>query len=159
MTGYDYRAGGAYFVTICTQGRVPAFARIDDVGVHLHPFGRLVEQHWLELPSRFPWFELDAFAVMPDHIHGIIVSTRPGFDDVHSPGKMESGSLSALMVSYKANATRASNKSRGCRTRVWQRGFYEHIIRNEPELDSIRQYIAENSANWLAKSNHPADAR
>jgi REP element-mobilizing transposase RayT len=121
--GFDYRQPGAYFVT--------------DGVVRVTAAGLIVRRAWEAIPSHCPGVVLDAFVVMPDHVHGIIVIESPAM------------SLAEIVGSFKSASTRAINRVRGSPgSAVWQRSYYDRIIRNDREWWSIRRYIDDNPRNW-----------
>jgi REP element-mobilizing transposase RayT len=146
LKGYDYSQAGAYFVTICTQNR----ACILNVPV----VNAMIGHWWEELPNKFTTISLDAFVIMPNHIHGIIC-----LHEADEPA--QAIPLGQVIQWFKTMTTNAY--IRGVKEsnwepfmgRVWQRNYYEHIIRNERELEAIRLYIAANPENWTADENHP----
>jgi REP element-mobilizing transposase RayT len=140
LAGYDYSQAGAYFITICTRDRIALFGEIIETDVRLNPNGIIVTATWEELPSHYPDIDLDAFIVMPNHIHGIVVLT-----DVSS---IRHG-LPEIVRGFKTFSARGINERRQTRgTPLWQRGYYDHVIRNEKALNRIRCYIADNPARW-----------
>lgn len=155
LAGYDYTQTGAYFVTICVRDRRQILATIDADGYHMSPLGQIVARCWLALPQHFPRVSLDAWVVMPDHIHGIIIihelpseSASSPQTDVKSNGT-RCDSLNAVLQNFKSVSTRKVNKVR--RTpgvSLWQRDYYEHIIRDDRAFQNIRRYIEENPARW-----------
>lgn len=189
LRGFDYAQPGAYFVTICTQGRVCAFGDIEGGEMRLNSVGRIVEEAWDELPSRFPGTELDERMVMPNHVHGIIVldgpesSARPGTlaDDTGESARV----VGAAGAIHRAHTVRggAPKAAEGDRSRVgeivrafkalaarrvrlngatefaWQRNYYEHVIRSEGSLCLIREYIVNNAALWAEDRENPAYVR
>ena len=152
---FDYRAPGAYFVTACTRDRQPLFGHVMDGERHLSALGRIVEEEWHLLPERRAQVEIDAFVVMPDHIHGIVWITVGDVRDTDrrgaincaptAPGVVMPGSLSSIVRAFKAGVTRRAGAP------VWQRGFYEHVIRNGRDLDNTRRYIEENPLRWTLR--------
>jgi len=214
LKGYDYAASGAYFITICTHHRERLFGEIIDGEMRLNPLGQLIDASWQRLSLHFPNLILDAFVVMPNHIHGILVLTRSGrgaaldqnlelvTDDSHANAtpnpdhnfdrnttpnptnhcelgvalgqgtvnsnsnqlpnaaplrpRLVSGSVGAIVLNFKSVTTRSINrirKSPGCP--VWQRNYYEHIIRNEASWQLIREYIDNNPRSWQEDQLHP----
>ncbi len=174
MQAYDYSQPGAYFVTMCTQNRVRLFGDIADGEMDLTAAEQMVENVWEELSAVYTGVEIDAFAVMPNHVHGIIVlgeatadiaprvesvgaapRGRPGFGTgtgqtqgsapTDPVGKL---SLADVVARFKTMTTRRS--AQGVRHagwppfpgRLWQRNYFEHVIRDEPDLDRIRRYIS-----------------
>ena len=179
---YDYAQAGAYFVTICTEGRVNRFGHIRDGTMLLNPLGQLVADTWAGLDERFG-VGIDAFVVMPNHLHGVLVhsgrarsSVSPGSfasthgepapsgvlagkDNVATPGG--SGlSLSEVVrrfKTYTANQARrvGDHEHQLAGVELWQRNFYERVIRNDRELDAIREYIANNPLQWHLDRENP----
>ena len=162
LQGYDYTQPGAYFVTICTHNRAALFGRVVDGDTVLNECGRIVWECWREIPDHFPHVALDAFVAMPNHVHGIIwivddvgaTHASPLPDD--GPRGPTSGSLGAVVGSFKSAVTRRINARRGTPgAPVWQRNYYEHIIRNEGALHAIRRYIIENPVRWRLDRYNP----
>ncbi len=159
LKGYDYTHVGAYFVTLCTQNHECLFGEVVDGEMQLNAYGRIVQACWDEIPIHFPNVELDAFVIMPNHIHGIIVlAERPNIvgarhavplRNVERFGDPIQGSMPTIIRSFKSAATKRINEMRSAPgTPVWQRNYYEHIIRDEETLNLIRQYIVDNPLNW-----------
>ena len=163
---YDYTQSGAYTVTICTEDRALLFGQIVDGEVRLNNYGEAVHDCWRQMPDHNHLVELDAFVVMPNHIHGIIVlgqHPRDGGTACRAPtegfGTPVTGSLPTILRSFKSAATRRINQLRGTPGgRVWQRGYYERVIRNERELSAVRRYVVENPLKWELDPENPANA-
>jgi putative transposase len=149
LQGYNYAQDGAYYITLCTSQRAKLFGQIVDGQMALSDLGRIAEQEWLRTPYVRPNVCLDAFVIMPDHIHAIAVILQCA--DVTATGGFRSPShtLGAIVRGFKAAVTRQANfmaKTSGlC---VWQRNYYEHIVRDEADLNRIRRYIAANPSRW-----------
>jgi putative transposase len=144
LPNWDYAGGAAYFVTLVTHDRACLF---DDPVLH-----RVAETFWQKIATQDQRVCLDAWIVMPNHVHGIIVlPAHEGGDAItqrRSPA-LQPGSLGAIVGNFKSIAARRINQIRRTPGRpVWQRNYYEHIIRNSRELDAIRKYILANPANW-----------
>ena len=160
LKGYDYSAPGAYFVTICTHNREPLFGWIVDGEMVLNEYGQIVWKEWFrtaQVRSNVALFE-DEFIVMPNHIHGIIwiVEATRRVAPTDGPRGPLSGSLGAIIAQYKSIVTKRINAVRGTPgASVWQRNYYEHIIRTERALDAIRRYIAENPLRWHLDRYNP----
>jgi putative transposase len=160
LQGYDYAQAGAYFVTLCTHQRTNLFGEITSDGVMLlSEEGQIAQSCWDAIPQHFPGIELDAFVVMPNHVHGILVFDIPksGHGSAvslppkhHEEGfsKPIQGSLSTIIRSYKSIVTRTIRQTQDTEMIVWQGRFYDHVIRNESSLNHIRQYILTNPARW-----------
>ncbi len=153
---YDYSQPGAYFITICTKNRECLFGEIVDGGMELNDLCKIVVECWEDLPNHYPYIELDTFVIMPNHIHGIIVR----YDDVGAglkpaPTKKRHG-LHEIIRALKTFSSRRINLIRNTvGTPVWQRNYYEHIIRNEKSLFEIRQYIINNALLWADDEENP----
>jgi len=156
---YDYSQPGAYAVTIGTRNGVQLFGQVLDDKMLLNAYGQVVQDCWEETPAHFPHVGLDTFTVMPNHIHGIILIEEhdSGADDHGEEfGKSVSGSLPTIVRSFKSAVTRRINRLRGTPGgRVWQRGYYERIVRDQRELDKFRKYILENPVRWHLDRNNP----
>jgi putative transposase len=247
LKGYDYTAAGAYFITICTHHRECVFGEIVNGVMQLNPFGQLVHAYWQRLPHHFANLQLDAFVVMPNHLHGILHLTNPrrgaafgdnssdirenyapnatphptpsiaqpssnGIDSLEmgvvfgqdgvddrtkdlgssgmgvafgrdrvddrrdglpnaaplQPGlvgesddswvvpRLVEGSVGAIVLNFKSVTTRRMNRiGRSQGIPVWQRNYYEHIIRDEKSLQFIQQYIDNNPLSWQQDQLHP----
>jgi putative transposase len=152
---YDYTQTGAYFVTIVTYQRELLF---DDLALR-----QIVETFWQRIPQHMPHVKLDAFVVMPNHFHGILWLIKTDFgasvSDTISPSQSHLivGSLGAIVGNFKSSTTRRINQMRKTPGQpIWQRNYYEHIIRHDKELNAIRQYIIDNPANWSQDTENPA---
>jgi len=156
LKGYDYTQLGAYFVTIVTRDRTCLFGEIAEGAVRLNQMGHIVRECWLAIPDHFPHAMLDEFVVMPNHVHGIIVlngtenvGARHAVPLPEQFGKPIPGSIPTIIRSFKSAVTKRINDHRGTPgVPVWQRNYYEHIIRNEDDLEAIRRYIACNPLRW-----------
>ena len=168
LQGYDYAQVGAYFITIVSHQRSCLFGTILDGEFIPNTGGRIVQFTWNALPAQFPGTGLDAFIVMPNHIHGIVHITerrrqsvgaqhaapllRTGFSRPY----VQPGSFGVIVRSFKAAVTKRINEVRGTpKTPVWQRNYYEHVIRNEGSLQRIREYILNNPAQWDLDPENP----
>jgi REP element-mobilizing transposase RayT len=191
LRGHDYAGGGAYFVTICTVNGNCLFGEVVEGEMYLNEAGRLVQQTWDSLPTRFSSVVLDAFQVMPNHIHGVFALPGPGLDPalakatgapVIQPFEDRKGRVCPTLVgsrrsrketashprtngnategagrtsmgdvvgAFKSISTIAVNKlSSRTGTRLLHENFYEHIVRDVSELESIRDYIIHNPQRW-----------
>lgn len=178
LQGYDYSQAGAYFITICTWQRECLFGEITDGEMQLNRWGEIVHLHWQNLPKYHHHLELDEFVIMPNHLHGIIVlinnnnnSVGAGLADMsgqkqttfqqNPPSPMvqpqtQPKKLSEIIRGFKTfSARRINQMRRNCGVPVWQRNYYEHIIRNEESLQHIRQYIINNPLTWELDQLHP----
>ena len=148
LPGYDYSQAGAYYVTICTATRQCLFGEVVNGEMHLNWVGTIAHYEWLSLPRRYPGVNLDALVVMPNHVHGVILLTG------RNPHP-----LSELVRRFKSRTARRINERRHTTgTSIWQRDYYEHIVRDEGDLDRIRQYIVGNPARWQEDAENPANS-
>ncbi len=149
LRGYDYSRAGAYFVTVCTQGKRPLLGEIVEGKIVLNEAGRLVGRAWEVLPRRFPHITLDIFVAMPNHVHGIIMVgaglALPGGAASSAPTL---GDIVRAFKSTSAVAVNALHLRSG--EPLWQRNYYDHIIRNGHELNKIREYISTNPPRWAS---------
>ena len=157
LPGYDYTSTGAYFVTVCTAGRRCIFGEIDDGEMCLGQLGRIVWERWTALPQHYPNVRLDAFVVMPNHIHGIILLERDRPRNVGAGLKpAPTRGLAEIVRGFKTFSSRAINSLRSTPGQaVWQRGYYDRIVRDEVEMVRIQQYILDNPLRWADDSENP----
>jgi REP element-mobilizing transposase RayT len=159
---YDYSQSGAYFVTVCTHNKECLFGEIADAEMILNDAGKIVQTVWNEIPEHADNVDLDQFVIMPNHIHGIIVlharcsgtaCCAPTFQRF---GKIVSGSLPTIIKSFKSAATKRINQSHETPgQKIWQSNYYERVIRDENELNDVRQYIVDNPAKWYTDEENP----
>lgn len=218
LKGYDYTAAGMYFITICAYQRDCLFGEIINSEMRLNQLGQRVHACWQRLPFHFSNLNLDAFVVMPNHIHGILVLTHLpsnatsgsdhkirtdaafGWESSDMTGESEpgvasgqqssdvtgkfsepgvafgqqssdvtkdrlpnaaplpclvAGSVGAIVLNFKSVTTRLGNRMRRSPgSSMWQRSYYEHIIRREKSLQLIRQYIDRNPISWQQDQLH-----
>jgi len=159
LKGYDYAQEGMYFFTICTYDRQFLFGNVLTGEMELNEFGHIVAEEWRKSTVIRHEIELDMFIVMPNHLHGIVTMTDR---DVGATGwsPFPSGpskrSLGAFVGGFKSVVTTRINQLRGTPgVPVWQRNYYEHIIRDEESLNRIRRYIADNPTRWEFDPENP----
>lgn len=152
LKGYDYSRSGAYFVTICTEGRRRLLGEVVDGAMRLDARGAMVASSLKALSERFPRVALDVSVVMPDHLHAVWLLGSPFADAGGDDG--DGGTLGDLVRAFKSLTT--VSYIRGVESlgwspfhrRFWQRGYYEHIVRGEASLQRIRKYVVDNPARW-----------
>ena len=168
LPDYDYAQTGAYFVTICTYDRLCLLGEILGCEMALTRAGQVVLECWNDLANHYSHVETGEFIVMPNHVHGIIVLTdqqrkNPIADNVGAgfkPAPTRRHPLSEIVRAFKTFSSRRINEHRGSPgVPVWQRNYYERVIRNEQELDSVRQYIVDNPAEWAEDAENPRNIR
>ncbi len=157
---YDYSQPGEYFVTICTLGKEFMFWEVVNEKMQLSTIGEIAQRCWMDIPGHFPNVSLDEYIIMPNHIHGIIVLNESvvGVEYIQPLQKtfqhVIPESLGSIIRSYKAAVTRGCRK---CRRHdfYWQRNYFDRIIRNEKELQNVREYILNNPLNWWLDEENP----
>jgi putative transposase len=142
---YAYSTPGFYFVTLCVQDRRPLLGRISDGVMLLSPAGEMVKGVCEELPQRYAGVEVDTLMVMPDHLHVILVLT----DEGTSLSKLIQGIKSGTTPIYAREV--ASSGWPAFKGRLWQKGFYDRVIRDDEELAAARQYVMQNAMRWWLK--------
>lgn len=162
LKGHDYRQPGAYFVTICTYRWAPPFGTLVNGRMALNPAGQMVEKEWLRTAAVRPYVRLDEYIVMPNHFHGIVMITDDGRGTARRASTTEQfgrpipRSLPTIIRSFKSAAIHRINKDRGTPGKpVWQRNYYEHIVRTDRALSRIRAYIHQNPARWHLDRYNP----
>ena len=176
LKGYDYSRAGAYFITVCMQNRACLFGNVVDGKMILNNAGRMVQTVWDELPNRFYNIKLDEYVIMPNHIHGIIsivgaplvgaqttVGTRITAGDLTEragtrPAPTGLGDIVGAFKSITTHEYIRDVKQHGWppfADKLWQRNYYEHIVRNDDELKRIREYIINNPMQWGFDRENP----
>ncbi len=168
LYGYDYSQEGLYFVTVCCQDKICRFGKVENGEMVLNRMGEIAKECWLEIPRHYQNVVLHEFVIMPNHIHGIIeIDTNVGVEyfrpDIDAPNNMdesentrvenirplqqrpncESGTIGAIIRGFKIGVTKQIGYS------IWQRNYYEHIIRNTESHQKITDYILTNPSNWV----------
>ncbi len=161
---YDYALSAEYFVTICTYNREYLFGEIINEEMKLPSIGLIIQEEWLKTKSVRPEIELDEYVIMPNHLHGIIIikeqlkTKNNATVGTHGRASLqrEPKSLGSIIAGFKSITTKRINEMRNTpRLPVWQGGFYDHIIRNENDLNNIREYIFNNPLNWQIDEENP----
>ena len=182
MPGFDYTQPGAYFVTICTQNRDCLLGQIVNGEMQSNDAGRMVQSVWDTLPQHYPGADIDAFVVLPNHIHGIIIltgpipaapvgagpracpdPTQPHDTDGQPRGVAPTKGMSLPDVVHRFKSLTTARYRHGVYERgwqpfprrLWQRSYYEHVVRSERALQRIREYILNNPARWDTDIENP----
>jgi len=172
LKDYDYSSNGAYFVTMVTWRRDMLFGEIIDGNMRLNDFGAIADECWRDVPEHFPNVDLGAYVIMPNHVHGVVVindmgdrrgtiyragATQPdkGKGAAMLRPNVKPGSLGAIIRSYKSAVSYRIHKELNA-TGIWQRNYYEHIIRDEKDLQRITDYIEMNPLRWNDDDENPA---
>jgi len=157
LQGYDYSQAGAYFVTIVAWQREMLFGEIINGEMKLNEFGEIVSQKWQWLETQYEYVELCAWVIMPNHHHGILVIHDDGRGGSRpAPTPIKRKPLGGLIGAFKTVSTKQINLLRDTEGQVvWQRNYYERIIRNELEMDRITRYIESNPTRWADDDENP----
>ncbi|WP_293732333.1 transposase [uncultured Parabacteroides sp.] len=151
LQGYDYSQEGLYFITMCVQNRKCIFGEINNGEMILNDNGKIIEKTWLDLPNHNPHIELNIFCIMPNHIHAVIeITAHVGAGSKPAQNNpFPNHSLSEIVRQFKTFSSRHINQL-SCKQGhpVWQRNYYEHIIRNEISYNNIYRYIMNNPQKW-----------
>jgi putative transposase len=160
LKDYDYSAAGAYFVTICAHNRLPLFGSIAENGMALNEMGLMVERWWLELKNKFRSIEIDDYVIMPNHFHGIVAIVGADLRVRPDSGADKAAGLPRIVQWFKTMTT--NEYIRNAKTnpdtsglKLWQRNYYEHVIRNDKALEAVRDYIRRNPSQWSNDSDNP----
>lgn len=142
LRNYDYASAGWYFLTICCFQKQPVFGSIQTQKITLSTVGEVARQEWLLIPKFHPNIKLHEYVFMPNHMHAILEIRKP------EPGS-QSKSLGQIIRGYKSAVTsRSRTLTSSDSFSIWQRNYYEHIIRNEASYLAITQYILDNPKKW-----------
>ena len=176
LRSYDYGQTGGYFVTICVQDQKCLFGKIIDGRMQLNETGKIVVKCWNRIPQHFFSAELDVCVIMPNHVHGVILLGMGGSKSACAPtnpqpvrrGEVPSPApsnrtravspptLGQVVAYFKYQSTKYINQHRGMPgTRIWQRNYYDHVLRDDMDLERIRQYITDNPMQWELDQLHP----
>ena len=153
LSDYDYSNAGAYFITVCVACRRCLLGDLRDGTVCLSPAGECVRAAWTGLESRYTGVLLGEYVIMPNHVHGILLLGSETDLGGHPSG---SKSLGQIVGAFKTRSAHLINDLRlSPGISVWQRGYYEHVVRNERSLRGIREYIANNPSQWALDCENP----
>jgi putative transposase len=162
---YDYSAAGFYFVTICASERKCVLGDFHEGQIELSVLGETVRECWLAIPLHFAKVKLHEFVIMPNHLHGIVEIVAVGAQhaapllgkdsDVRNPAFVKHGSLGATVRSFKAAVTRKARRELGWNGDVWQRNYFERVLRHGREIADAGRYIAENPMMWELDQENP----
>ncbi len=153
LRGYDYALNGAYYVTICAFQKQKLFGEFRESIFQISEFGLIVQNEWHRTAELRKYVFLDEYIIMPNHIHGILVIDNPNQDQLprhyEKERKNYAASLGGIMINFKAAVTKQCRLIvNNTNQEIWQRSYYDHIIRNEDDLNRCREYIIQNPSNW-----------
>jgi REP element-mobilizing transposase RayT len=157
LKDYDYSKSGYYFVTICTKDRKGFLGSVEEGKMNLNAYGAIVSECWCDLPKHYSNCSLDSYVVMPNHVHGIVIISHKDGTIVGNGFKpFPTHGLSEIVRGFKTFSSRRINERIRDRDRFsWQKSFYDHIIRSERSLESIREYIQNNPLEWDLDRENP----
>ena len=172
LPDYDYSQAGAYYITIVTYQRALLFGQVINKEMQLSGLGEIADECWRAIPEHFPDVGLGAYVIMPNHVHGIIVidnmQNRMATNSSPSAGArhasplplrgVKPGSVGAIVGSFKSAVSKRIRHEFNI-TGIWQRNYYEHVIRNERDLQNKTDYIEANPLLWDQDHGNPADIR
>ncbi len=167
LKGYDYSQAGLYFVTLCLYGRACLFGHIENAEMILNDSGRAAQQCWMDIPNHYPNVVLHEYIIMPNHVHGIL-QIGDGCDGWNCRGEKffaptnaptnaptheqmvirgTSRTIGSMLRGFKIGVTKWMRQNTNVQN-IWQRNYYEHIIRTEHSYQRIAEYIVDNPAKW-----------
>jgi REP element-mobilizing transposase RayT len=163
LQGYDYAHDGVYFTTICTVEKRCVFGDVINEQMRLNQTGEVVAKTWAWLQEQYDFVELDEWIVMPNHLHGILVihtmenQSKGGSRTAPTENMTKVKPLGRLIGAFKTVSTKQIKLMQGSpQQALWQRNYYEHIIRNEVSLNAIREYIQLNPVQWALDKENPS---
>jgi len=146
--GIDYARPGFYFVTICTMEKEEILGKVVGENMEENDYGRIVRECWMDLLNHYPCCRLHEFAIMPNHVHGIVEIVGAGLRPARLDKPARCYSLTEIIRAFKAFSVRKINKENPSGLFQWQRSFHDRVIRDDGELAAIGRYIAENPRHW-----------
>ena len=161
LKAHDYSRAGGYFVTICAQGRINRFGDIVGGEMNMNEEGRIVAESWEWLGRQYDYVELDEWALMPNHLHGVLI-----IHDARAGGNIRRGGsrtaptkpLGRSIGAFKTVSTKRINIYRDTPgTKLWQRSFHDRVIRDEADMSGIREYVRSNPLKWASDAYNPAN--
>ena len=152
---YDYTQNGFYFITICIQNKTCLLGEIIDKNMILNEAANMIHTIWHEIPQYYKGFKVHEFVIMPNHIHGIIeIVSRRELEGGHRGPPLQDLSIADVIQRFKTLTTNRyihgvkHHEWKRFDKQLWQRSYYEHVIRNEKKLEEIQTYIINNPINW-----------
>ena len=171
LAGFNYSQPGVYFITLVAHTRENLFGEIKNGGMRLNEYGEIVKKTWNDLPNHVGNIALDEFTIMPNHVHGIIMIVGAGSKPAHAGPVKRAGfeppltvtkkkhALPEIIRQYKTFSARRINQIRKTPGQtIWQRNYYEHVVRDENDLFGIRKYVRDNPVNWESDEENAVNA-
>ncbi len=158
LKGYDYGTAGYYYLTLCTDDKRCLFGTICEGAISLNELGRMAKNELLKIEQHFPSVSIDQYVIMPNHLHVILVidpteRSRPFPTNAGANEKFSNPTVSTVVGLYKAGVTRLA-RERHPGIAIWQKSFYDHVIRDEKGYQKICEYIADNPLKWQEDEYH-----
>jgi len=167
LSKWDYSSPGYYFITICTFYRENFFGYVKNNNIIMSTIGKIIKQHWQNLPKFYSNIKLDEYVIMPNHFHGIVnivetiheLSLQNNININNNQQLLRINRRKMLLPKmigrFKMQTSKEINKLRDMSGRsIWQSRYYDRIVRNDIELNAIRQYIKNNPKNWETDRNN-----
>lgn len=158
LRAYDYAQAGAYDITMCVQHRACLFGEVHDEVMRVNAAGQVIQARWDDIPFRFETVQLDEMIVMPNHVHAILLLGAEPSSAVADRLPVSLGQVVQWFKTMTTNDYIHGVKTHGWQPfhgRLWQRNYYEHIIRNGRDLERIRSYIEANPSRWTDDTENP----
>ena len=160
LPGFDYSQPGAYFVTVCTKDGRSLFGQVEDEEMRLNLFGVIAADSWAWLSAQYSYVSIDEYVVMPNHLHGVAAITdarlHKGRGGSRTAPTVKRKTLGRLVGAFKTVSTKKINQLRRTPGQpVWQRNYYEHVVRDDDEMNRVREYILGNPATWHDDVENP----
>ena len=156
LRDYDYSQPGYYFITICTHHNKVLFGEVIKNKMNLNNYGKIVSLNWLKIPEIYNNVDLDEFVIMPNHMHGIIIINAVGTTNFVVPtDDRKKMLLSNIIQQFKRKCTIDIRSKFNYNQNIWQRSYYDRIIRNQKELYQIRKYMFFNPLRWEIEKSIP----
>ena len=156
LAGYDYGSNGMYFITICTRNKELFFGDIRGSEIYPSVMGQVAVDCWVAIPTYFPFVVLDAFQLMPNHVHGVLWICKPDAALTEwQPNQFgpQSQNMASIIRGFKAGVKKHATLNH--LDFAWQPRYYDRVVRNESELKRIRTYIENNPAKWETEKHNP----
>ena len=155
MKGYNYSRTGRYFITICTHQRECLFGEVENGKMHLNDGGKKAVQCIQNIPEHHPYVKIHESIVMPNHIHILMeIVSPPAVSSAHPTQDGTSGTIGSIVRGFKVGVTKWFRQNHLLHT-VWQRGYHDHIIRDDQSYHQILEYTRTNPSRWSEDRYHP----
>lgn len=159
LAGFNYSNSGGYFITLVTHERINLFGEINNGVMVTNAIGRIVCDEWVRTTEIRPYIQLDEWCIMPNHFHAIVLINKSFTPVTGSSFHRTPHSLGSIIAGFKGSVTKRVNGINGSQgSPVWQRNYYDHVIRDDVDLNRIREYISNNPAKWELDKEYSVDS-